>query len=406
MGQAPYREDIARLSALEELAPVLAELERVDAKAASTITRGIERTLQKSQRILADLDANPDRLRYGLYRQATELQAHMRPYGRLAESMAEREKTLWAHAFHCTERFFTEVTAAFEAYFRTKLEFMEKEIEEDASWYSGIRDTAKKAGNLVNLGKKGVARLVSRVSEPHHMDENDLIDTRSIVERTMATHLAPTDLANEMEQILKAATERFKSEWQKVIDENTPDMQDLRAFAGAGAARASFDVGFELGAAEGTLLVGVGGAVAASVGLAAGWHTITYALLNVFPPAAVFAVLATLVVAVATKERAKQSRLDTVHKAVEQYFRTLLTLINTEKLAELDGKTLREAMREQSEQIIRDTVARWTRAVCGKLSLEHYRALVTAADGHLQSIVRCLEVLGEDAVAPTAAGAR
>ncbi len=277
----------------------------------------MHQSLKRSQAVISRAEGNHDTLRYGLFRQATELQTYIKPYQRLSETMAQREKALWTHAFHCTEKFFENVTKALDVYFGKKLEAMEKEINEDASWYSGIRDTAKKGGDLLNLGKRGVAKLANLVKEGA-MTEDQLLDSRSVVERALNEHLDQEQVAKDIERVLAAATETFSEAWRKVIETQTPDVRDLRAFAGVGTQRSVFNVEFALGAAEGTLLIGVGGAIAGSIGLAAGWHTITYALLNVFPPAAAFAVFATVLVAAFTKDRAKQKRLDTVRKAVEQ----------------------------------------------------------------------------------------
>lgn len=51
-------------------------------------------------------------------------------------------------------------------------------------------------------------------------------------------------------------------------------------------------------------MIGIGSAVAGSIGLAMGWHTITHALLNVFPPVAIFALVASIAGGFATKKEA------------------------------------------------------------------------------------------------------
>lgn len=380
---------VARITSLAVFQDVLQRIRAADSTMADNIESTLRQSLKPSEAVISRAGDNGDTLRYGLYRQATELQTYIKPYQRLTETMAQREKALWTHAFHCTEKFFEDVTRALDVYFGKKLEAMKKDINEDASWYSGIRDTARKGGDLLNLGRRGVAKIANLVREGT-MTEEQLLDSRSVVERTLNEHLDQEQVAKDVEAVLAAATEPFSEAWRKVIETQTPDLRDLRAFAGVGTQRSVFNVGFELGAAEGTLLIGVGGAVAGSIGLATGWHTITYALLNVFPPAAAFAVFATVLVAVFTKDRAKQKRLDTVRKAVEQYFRTLLTLVNTEKIEELHDKTLREAMHEQSERIIGSTLDRWTRAICGGVPLDLYRTLAAAADEHLLLINDCL----------------
>lgn len=306
--------------------------------------------------------------------------------------MVARENELWKHAFLCTEQFFVDVQQALDVYFAEKLRLMEQEIREDATWYSGIRDTAKKTGELVNLGKVGWNRLRSLVSD--EVSDNDaVLDTRGVVEKALDAHLTQAQVVADVEKILDRATERFKASWAKIIDQNAPTAADLRAFAGTDSGRGALDVSFTLGAAESTLLVGLGGAVAATVGLAAGWHTITYALLNVFPPAAVFAVVATVAVAVFTKGKAQEQRIATIRKAVENYYRTMLTAINTEPVEALGNKTMRTAMLEQSKQIVQTTMEHWTKAVLGSLSLEDNARIAAATEVHRQLIDECMELL-------------
>lgn len=385
---------LAQIRSCSELEPILQQMRAADPDKATGIDKALRTSCAASRKALEDDTASADRLRYGLFRNATEIQAFAAPYRRLAQSMAEREKALWQHAFECTERFFAQVNAALDVYFREKLKAMEEDIQVDSSWYTGLRDTAKKSGELVNLGRAGFARAWNMVSDSK-MGGDPVLDTRSVTERTLDHHMPQKRLAEDMEKILEASAECFKENWEKVIEQNTPSVKDLGGFADAGARHGAFQSSFQLGAAEGTLLAGVGVAVAATLGLAAGWHTVVYALLNVFPPAAAFAAIATVLVAVFTKETATESRLVTVRKAVENYSKTLLTLINTETIEDLEGRTLREAMHEQSKIIVANTVKAWWHAIGGNLDFQHLNGIASAVERHLQMISECLDLLDE-----------
>lgn len=65
--------------------------------------------------------------------------------------------------------------------------------------------------------------------------------------------------------------------------------------------------------------MGIGSAVVGTVGLAAGWHTITYAILNAFPPMAIFALAMTAVTGVVTKDKTVQNRIKEIDEAINQY---------------------------------------------------------------------------------------
>ena len=171
---------------------------------------------------------------------------------------------------------------------------------------------------------------------------------------------------------------------------------DMRSFVLRGATSADLNVAFGLGHAEQTLGVGLAGAMAGSLGLAAGWHTITYAMLHVFPPAALFALVATAAVGWLTKKTAAESRKAAVAAAVRHYHRHFLTLVDAENLAELGGTTLRKAMLNQASETIRRVVAAWNTAISGNLTTAHYQRLIAAASNHLAAIEECLADLSAE----------
>ena len=213
------------------------------------------------------------------------------------------------------------------------------------------------------------------------------------MEQTIDRYLNREEIQADIEKILESAEGRFIASWKRVIDQNAPSSAELRAFSSLAPDRGSAVTEFQISAADGTFMMGMSSALAATLGLAAGWHTITWALLNVFPPAAAFAVLATVIVAVFTRDKAEQQRISAVRQAVQDYYRTFLTYMNTEELENLEGKTTRAAMLEQSAAIIQSTLEHWTRAVIGQLSVEDYLRLADALDSHRQLIDECLDDL-------------
>src|SRR5207245_6229529 len=81
--------------------------------------------------------------------------------------MAQRENALWRFALERNEDFFRAVYDALDDYFAAKATVMIGELEQDAKWYSGLRDTAKKSGVVVKEGlgllRKGSEYLRERV---------------------------------------------------------------------------------------------------------------------------------------------------------------------------------------------------------------------------------------------------
>ena len=90
-----------------------------------------------------------------------------------------------------------------------------------------------------------------------------------------------------------------------------------------------------------------------------------------------------------TKEKALENRKKQIQEALKQYRRHFLMLIEVEKLKELNNKTLRVAMNEQSKNIIQETVKQWGKAISGNLTVDHYRLLNSAFTKHLMLIDDC-----------------
>jgi len=372
--------------------PIFEELRSRDPERVAGLEEALHSRVKESRELLATAHSSHDRLRYALYRQATEIADFTGPLRGVSHMLVARENELRKHAFICTEQFFTDLTRALDVYFDQKRVLMEEHVRSESAWHTGLRDTARKTATLVNLAQRGVNSVRGLVTNENPADD-PMVDTRTIVEQTIDAYLDRGEVQADIEKILESAEARFIASWKRVIDQNAPSSADLKAFSGLAPDRGAASTEFQVSAADGTFLMGMSSAVAATLGLAAGWHTITWALLNVFPPAAAFAVLATVVVAVFTREKAEQHRIAAVRQAVQDYYRTFLTYMNTEELENLDGKTTREAMLDQSAAIIQSTLDHWTTTVIGELGVEDYLRLADALDSHRQIIDECLENL-------------
>lgn len=291
-----------------------------------------------------------------------------------------------------TEQFFDIVANALDDYFQSKVEILNRELEADSSWYRSLIDSTKKMGILVNELKKLMkGGLEKTLGLKEILDTKELIDTKTITEKLLNEHLSDKLINKDITKIMKEANKRYKKSGEKEIKAQSPDLSKLRAFTSGYGKNIGIKVGFELGKAEQFLAAGISTAIVGTIGLAAGWHTLTYAMIHVFPPIAIFAILGTVVVGILTKEKALENRKKQIQEAVKQYHRHFLLLIEVEKLKELNNKTLREAMIEQSKNIIQETVKQWGQAISGKLTIEHYRLLISAFTKHLILIDDCLQ---------------
>jgi hypothetical protein len=386
---------LQQIVALESYRSTLEQLHTVDAKHATQIQTALVATTHETHEGIQGAEGNGDRLKYYLYREAIEIKAHTSSYLSYVEMMASREANLWRFAFTVTEQFFDLVFDALDDYFDTKKALMLNECETASGWYSTIADSSKKLLAPANLAKSLLEKAAHRIGADVELPEGEVFDTKGIVEGILSQHLDPSTVADGVEKILDQATQRVRQTWEKEVKLQAPDLSTLKAFASHSGNDGGTTVSFELGIAEQTFAVGVTGAVVGAVGLAAGWHTITYAMLHVFPPVAIFSVLAAIGVAVFTKDRALDGRRKQVADAVNQYHRHLLLQIDTQKMEELGGKTMRQAMSDRSQQIVSETLRSWENAISGDLRAEHYQLLIGATTAHLMLVEEALQELDE-----------
>jgi hypothetical protein len=400
--------DVDLVTTMSEFASVFAELKKADLRNGEQIEKSLRSALQECHDGLRSSSDSPDQLRYWLYREAVELKAQASVYLNYEREMAQRQAALWRFALERNDQFFTLVCDALDDYFTAKTDIIIADVEKDARWYSNLRDTAKQAGVVVTgaagLLHKGMGflkdapigeraqRVIAKASE--HVEDVASLDTRDIVRKAMGAHLSPEILGADVEKILSEAAARYEKAWTDELKAQAPDLQALHAFSES-TVEGPTVTGPSLGPAEQALAVGLGGALAGTISLAAGWHVLAYAMVNVFYPAAILVALATVGVAVLAKEKDLERRRRKVREAIDQYHRHFLVQIDTGRLAQLGGKTLREAMRDQVTELVTSTLRGWEKAIGGDLTTDHYRMLGMACTAHLQRIQECLKALPE-----------
>jgi len=381
--------DLEKIIKLDSFNEVFLELKKIDSGKTKEIEVSLKNCINDIHSKLEKNNRDMANLRYLLYRESVELKAYVSSYLTYSEMMATRENTLWQFAFDLTEQFFELIANALADYFDEKLKIMISELEKNYKWHSGLKDSGKKVASIVNLSKKLVKKGFDKIGYDI-LDDREIVDTKSLVEYILNSHLHIDLVSKDIGRIMEEASNRYKSRWEQEIKTQSPDLNKLRAFSSHNN-NLGINIGFEFGMAEQTFVIGISSAIVGTIGLAAGWHTLTYALLNVFPPIAVFAALGTLIVAVLTKDKALDNRKKQIKEAVKQYHKQFLLQIEVERIEELGNKNLREAMNEQSKQIIKETVRQWSKAISGKLNVEHYRMIISGFEKHLALIDECIK---------------
>lgn len=260
---------LEKITSLSAFSPIFDELRKIDSDKCEEIEKTLKHCVNNIHNQIQTSTKDTSNLKYLLYKESVELKAHSSSYLQYSEMMAMRENALWKFAFDLTEQFFDIVDSALDNYFDAKATIMNKELETDASWYSGIRDTTKKMGAVVNISKKLLKEGLEKAGVKKAIDDGELIDTHSIVEKLIDTHLPPKMVSKDIAKIMKQANKQYQKAWEKEIKTQSPDLSKLKAFTSRYGKKVDVK-GFELGAAEQTLAVGIYSAVVATIGLAAG----------------------------------------------------------------------------------------------------------------------------------------
>jgi hypothetical protein len=334
-----------------------------------------------------------DQLEIALIKEQIFIQAQSSQYLNITDEITMKKNRLLEFIPKVYHGFMNEVEQEMLKFFQKKKEAMFLEIDRDGTWYSGLRDTTKKSGQLVNFAIQGFNRVTKEYNGKEVISDEHLLDTKTIVETVLERHLSNQQVTEQVTRIFEQAIHSYKEEWMKQIVFNLPDIKRLSAFTLTQSANANVKIDFQYGEAEKVLAMGITSAVFGTVGLAMGWHTLTYAMFNVFPPIAIFAAIATVVVGVLTKDKAIEKRKKDIHEAVNRYYHFFLQQLYVLPLAELENKSISVYIETKSQAIIDETVREWEERCFGQLTIDHFRKLNQAFIKHLMYVNEAIEEL-------------
>lgn len=382
-----YKKEILELEAFQ---PVLTEIKNVDPAMGENIEQALKAAVKESHELIIKAHT-PDQLHIGLIKEQLHIQAQSSQYLNITDEMTMKKNNLLEFMPQIYNQFMNEVEQEMTRFFQEKKREMYAEIDQDGSWYSGLRDTTKKSGQLYNFAINKINSVSKEFQGKEVISDQRLVDTKSIVENVLEKHLSNQKVTNQVSAIFESAVKRYKNAWMQRIADNVPDMKRISAFSLTQTTKANLKINFQYGDAEKVLAMGIGSAVFGTVGLAMGWHTLTYALFNVFPPIALFAALATVLVGVLTKDKAVEKRKRDINEAVTRYHHFFLQQLYVLKLSELENKSISEYIELKGRAIVEETVKEWERKYFGNLRMEHFRKLNQAFIRHLMYVNEAME---------------
>ncbi|WP_309119845.1 hypothetical protein [Paenibacillus sp.] len=375
-----YHREICELTAFRE---ALHEMRKADPELARSIRLALLKTNEPCRAALQGGAATDGERMAALLQEQIHMSAQANKYGALNAELSRKTSELWKFAVHAPELFFGRLFAQMDEYFETKKRRLAAELEREWEWYSSIADMSRKVGGAAIGGIQSIAESLSgrKLERPSAFDE------RTVVERILEKHLSPAKVGADLTRMMEKAGEEYRSAWQKHLLQQVPNVRRISGLRLAEHASAEVGpIAFQMGHAEQSLFVGMTSAVIGTAWLAAGWHTLAYAMMNVFPPLAVFTAVVTFVAGAATKEQAVRQRKKQLDEAVNSYYAFFLTKLDFHPIPELGGVTLRKHMMLAGEKIVEQTVKEWEKHLFGALAGHHYEALHAAFQRHLMYV--------------------
>ena len=333
-------EDIVNLSCFND---VFMRLFSKDEEAARSIYDSLKATVEKTHAVLKKRWISEKSLTVAILAEIIKVQEHAKQYSKLLSDMRKAQEDIVVKANRVYEQFFEGVYDEMDVYFEAKKKAMIDDVVENVSWHTGMADTARKAGGIVNKAIKEI----NHISEKVLKKEVDLgeIDSRTYIERLLDKHLDKKQVIKDISEIFQKNAKKCIEKWSQEIKGTFPQIVDFEPkllFKSINDIKSSS----QLDNVQQVVLTGMGSAVVGTVSLAAGWHTLAYSLMNVFPPIAAFTAAAAVVTGILTKDKSVESYKKLAAESVNQFYREVILFIETVKINELGNRTFRSYIKD------------------------------------------------------------
>lgn len=362
-----YRQEIVNLNAFRAAANTLLEKDR---DIAESLIMSVTAIVKDRHLVLADNTSSEVNCRIALL----EEYIAVREYLQLHVETLKRLETQWrqvdAFTVNLSQDMCDKILDDILSHFEATEKIMLEEIDNQSAWDTGIKD-------LVN---KSAGTILSRVGANKKIGLED----KTLVEKVIAKHLDPKRLSHAIENIIQENVAQFNSEWKRMAEtavaiRSITEVQiDLRNMADTGRIDSTGQV----------LGTGIGSSVIGVMGVAAGWHTLSYAMTTVFPPLILFSAIATAMVGVATKDKSTFERKKQIRQIVEYYNHYFHFYLNAQPIEELENRTFKEHLRISGELLCTQLKTAQERRLLGNLTSADFQLWLDACNKHLE-LLRC-----------------
>lgn len=334
---------------------------------AMNIYNSLKATVEKTHAVLREELISKKTLAVALLVEIINVQEHAKQYLKLLDDMRKAREDLMIKASCIYEQFFEGVYDELDRYFEKKKRAMIKDILEHVSWYTGVADTARKAGGVVRKVVKG-ANQISKNAFNKELNLGE-IDSRTYIEKLLDKHLAKERVISDISKIFQRNAQRCMETWAREIKGIFPELADFDPTVLFESIK-DIKPSFQVDGVQQVMLTGLGSATVGTLSLAAGWHTLAYSLMNVFPPIAAFTAAAAVINGILSKDKSVESYKKLAVESVHQFYREVILLIETVKINELGNRTFREYIKDLFEEAARRALEGYKKGEFIKLQQE------------------------------------
>jgi hypothetical protein len=235
--------------------------------------------------------------------------------------------------------FLTAMRAGVDNEFESRKKRVLEEFDKSRGTFTDLADTGRQAW-------LGIKQLIA-TTKVYEVDESDREKGEKLEGRLLRRHFGKDDLEQSCKVVIESATEQFRAQWKRTSDSVRQRLERIGASDVANVYRDGVRV--EL-APDGSTLVGgglLGSTAIATAALAAGWHTIGYALAHLFWPAALVSALAYAGYAVFKHEDEKARQGKDLDKQLSEVKTTALRIVEADvaRVVREDAARIRSEMK-------------------------------------------------------------
>ncbi|MDT2827625.1 hypothetical protein P7H59_04050 [Enterococcus viikkiensis] len=262
------------------------------------------------------------------------------------------EREISKHSLILTENYCTQISNRLDNLFEIRKKRLINYVTEQYKWHNSITENVIQGFmDIAKVGSKIVNKI--RPTEKTEVFEKKIeeIDIRTNIQKKFDLYTNEQILLKQIKRIVDDCLETYLKDWGQYLEEkclvnshnlnpNDPDYQ----FSG--------DIGKmskELTDSQLAFMSGLSTTAMATVGLAAGWHTMAYAISSVVPAGLVMTASITLVSALSSKEKKITSIKNDISNLIENYRYVVRESVLDNKSK--NNLTIRECFTQTGEEI-------------------------------------------------------